>query len=41
MQRDDALEVVGEVAAMLRLAAGEGVLAGQMRVRQVVDARQQ
>ena len=41
MQRDDALQLVGEFRAMLRLAAREGVLRQIVRVRHVVDAGQQ
>ena len=41
VQRDDALQLVGELRAMLRLAAREGVLGRQVRVRHVVDAGQQ
>ncbi len=40
MQRDDALQLGCDVAAMFRLAAGEGVLARLMRMRHVVDAGQ-
>ena len=39
MQADDALQLVGQLDAVLRLAPGEGVLR-QVGVRQVVDARQ-
>ncbi len=41
MQRDDALQFGGKIAAMFRLTAGEGVLARQMRMRHVVDAGQE
>ncbi len=39
MQADDALQRIGEMRAVLRLALGEGVLR-QVGVRQVIDARQ-
>ena len=38
---DDALQLVGEMRAPFRLAAGEGLLGAVIGVRQVVDARQQ
>ena len=41
VQRDEALEVVGELGAVLGQAPREGVALGVMRVAQVVDARQQ
>jgi hypothetical protein len=41
MQRHDPLQLIGQIAAMLGLTPGEGVLLGQMRVRQMVDAGQQ
>lgn len=41
MKRDDALEFGGEIGAVLGLAAAEGVFGWQMRVRKVIDARQQ
>ena len=40
VQRDEALEFVGEVRAVLGLAARVGVAGEVVRVRQVVDARQ-
>jgi hypothetical protein len=41
VQRHDPLQLIGQIAAMLGLTAGEGVLLGQMGVRQMVDTRQQ
>jgi hypothetical protein len=41
VQGDDPLQLVRQFEAMLGLAPGEGVLAGQMGVRQMVDAGQQ
>ncbi|MCY1547746.1 hypothetical protein D9M68_838180 [compost metagenome] len=41
MQREDALQLVGEVRAPLRLALGEGGLGDVERGRQVVGARHQ
>ena len=41
MQRDDALQFVGEVRAPLRLALAERLMLAVIGVRQVVDARQQ
>jgi len=41
VQRDEALQRVGEVRAPLRQAAAEGVLLQVVRVRQVVHIRQQ
>ena len=41
VQRDDALEIVGEMRAIVRLALGEGLLLAVIGVRQVVDAGQQ
>ena len=41
VQIDDALEFVGQVDAVLRLAPAEGVAGEVQRVRQVVHARQQ
>ena len=41
VQRDDALQLVGEMRAPFRLAAGEGLFGAVIGVRQVVDARQQ
>ena len=38
VQRDDALQLVGEMGAPSRLAAREGVVLEVMRVRQVIDA---
>ena len=41
MQRDDALEFVGEMRAPFRLALGEGLLLAVVGVRQMIDAGQQ
>ena len=41
MQRDDALEIVGEMRAPFRLALGEGLLLAIVGRRQVVDAGEQ
>ena len=41
MQRDDALQVVGEVRAPFRLALRERLLLAVVGVRQMVDAGQQ
>jgi TetR/AcrR family transcriptional regulator len=41
VQRDDALELVGELGAVLGQAAGEGVAGGIVRVPDVVDAGEQ
>ena len=41
VERDDALQLVGEMRAPFRLAAGEGLLGAVIGVGQVVDARQQ
>ncbi len=41
MQRDDALELVGEMRAPFGLALGEGLLLAVVGVRQVVDAGEQ
>ena len=41
MQRDDALELVGEMRAPVRLALAEGLVLAVVGVRQVIDAGQQ
>jgi hypothetical protein len=41
MQRHDPLQLIGQIAAMLGLTTGEGVLLGEMCVRQMVNAGQQ
>ena len=41
VQRDDALQLVGEMRAPFRLAAGEGLFGAVIGVGQMVDARQQ
>ena len=41
MQRDDALEIVGEVRAPFRLALAEGLLLAVVGVRQMIDAGEQ
>ncbi len=41
VQRDDAFQIVGEMAAPVRLAAAVGHLGGVVGMRQVVDARQE
>ncbi len=41
MQRDDALELVGQMRAPFRLAAREGLLRPVVGMRQVIDAGQQ
>jgi hypothetical protein len=40
VQRDDALEILGEMRAPFRLAPGEPVMREIMRVRQMIDAVQ-
>ena len=40
VQREDAFEIIGQMRAGLRLAAGKGVLAGQMGVGQMIDPRE-
>ena len=40
MQRDDALQLVGQMRAPFRLALGERLLLAVVGVRQVIDARQ-
>ena len=39
MQRDEALEIIGEIGAVLGLAAREGVLRKIVGMAQVIDAR--
>ena len=41
VQRDDALEIVGEMRAPFRLALGEGLLLAIVGRRQVIDAGEQ
>ena len=41
MQRDDALKLVGEMRAPLRLALGERLLLAVIGVRQMIDAGEQ
>ena len=38
MQRDEPLQIIGQLRPMLRLAAAEGVAGKVVRVAQMVDA---